>query len=560
MKLTKRCSGVLMPISSLPSDYGIGTIGKAAYEFIDFLKASGQKYWQMLPIGPTGYGDSPYASFSTFAGNPYFIDLDMLIEEGLLEKTDLAGIDWGDDPEHVDYGKIYENRFKVLRLAYERGYKGLEEKIQDFRSANVWVENYGLYMSVKKKFGNKSWLDWTDESIRRRDPQAVRKYRMELEEDVNFYIFMQYIFYKQWDALRAYAKKQGIGFIGDVPIYVAMDSSDIWSEPQFFQLDDQYVPTAVSGVPPDIFTADGQLWGNPLYNWDKMQADGFGWWIRRIEGAQKLYDVIRIDHFRGFESYWAVPYGDKTARGGKWRKGPGMKLVGVLTSWINDLIYIAEDLGVITPAVRELLDDSGLPGMRVLQFAFDPEGDSSYMPHNIEKNSVCYVGTHDNDTLLGWYEKTAGRKEVAFAGQYLNIGPKADVTRAFLRAGMGSTSILFVAAMQDLLKLDGDARMNFPGKASGNWTWRMKKGAATEELAAELLEMTKLYRRYIKTEDKNMLPKDPVILLSYINTQLRDNYKSLEDLCEDKEADAEDITKKLESIGYRYNRDHNRFD
>ena len=493
----KRSSGILMPMSSLPSPYGIGTMGKAAYDFVDFLSAAGQRYWQILPLGPTSYGDSPYASPSTFAGNPYYIDLDMLIEQGLLKKSDLTGLNWGADSARTDYGAIYENRYKVLRKAFRNGREALQEELERFREENAsWVVNYALFMSVKESFGMKSWTEWPDQEIRMRKPDAVRKYSEALKEDLDFWIFTQYLFFRQWNALRSYAAEKGIGFIGDVPIYVAMDSADVWSEPQFFSLDSEtFLPKEVSGVPPDDFNEDGQLWGNPLYNYDAMQADGFGWWIRRIEGVSKLYDVIRIDHFRGFESYWAVPAGDTTARNGVWRPGPGMALVGVLTSWFYNIEFIAEDLGYPTPGVKKLLADSGLPGMKVLEFAFDSTDDSAYLPHNCPENSSMYTGTHDNDTILGWLEHGLTEKDRRFAERYMHITSDESWCRGMLRTGMASPSRLFVAQMQDILELGGEARMNTPGIPMGNWCWRMLPGAATTELAEQLREMTETYRR-----------------------------------------------------------------
>ena len=350
-----RSSGILLHISSLPSPYGIGTLGKAAYDFADFLHAAGQKYWQLLPLGPTSYGDSPYQSFSSFAGNPYFIDLDLLAEDGLLDREELSAINWGTEPRYVDYGKIYESRFAALRKAFQKGFPRDKEAVDTFRKENRWLPNYALYMAVKRHFDMKCWLDWPDEAIRLRKPEAVARYTRELQEDVDFYSYLQFLFYRQWIALREYIHSLGIRIIGDLPIYVAMDSADLWAEPEFFQLGEDHVPTEVSGVPPDYFTADGQLWGNPLYDYDAMKRDGFGWWIRRVEGAARLFDVIRIDHFRGLESYWAVPYGDKTARNGRWKKGPGMDLVGVLTSWFHGIDFIAEDLGFLTPEVHKLL-------------------------------------------------------------------------------------------------------------------------------------------------------------------------------------------------------------
>ena len=491
----KRASGVLMPMSSLPSPYGIGTMGKSAYQFVDFLKASGQKYWQLLPLGPTSYGDSPYSAFSTFAGSPYYIDLDLLIKDKLLRKSEVATIDWGDDPERVDYGKIYEHRFDVLRKAFLRGRERYAGEFADFRRENAsWLENYALYMAVKKHFGMVSWIDWPDADIRLHQPEAVAAYGEKLREDVDFYAFLQYLFFSQWEALRDYAHEQGVEFIGDLPIYVALDSADVWSEPKFFQLGRDNVPTEVAGVPPDAFTEDGQLWGNPLYDWDAMRADGFGWWIRRVDGARKLFDVIRIDHFRGFESYWAVPYGDTTARRGRWKPGPGMELVGVLKNWFSGLKFIAEDLGYTTPEVEKLLADSGFPGMKVLEFGFDADGDAAYMPHNCCENSVCYIGTHDNETVKGWV-KSSPKKHIRFAERYMRITEEEGWCWGMIRTGMSTASRLFVAQMQDVLELPASARMNRPGTLGGNWQWRMLPGAADKELAKKLREYTHLYRR-----------------------------------------------------------------
>ncbi len=491
----KRLSGILMPMSSLPSPYGIGTMGKEAYRFVDFVKASGQKYWQLLPLGPTSYGDSPYASFSTFAGNPYYIDLDMLVEDGLLKEEDLAGINWGTNPEYVDYGKVYESRYTVLRKAFQNGWETLKPEIRAFREENrSWLENYALYMAVKANFGMISWTKWPDEEIRLHKEAAVRQYAEALKDNVDFYVFIQYLFFQQWEKLRAYAHEQGVEFIGDVPIYVALDSADVWSEPKYFQLDQDNIPIEVAGVPPDQFTDEGQLWGNPLYNWDVMKADGYGWWIRRIEGAKKLYDMIRIDHFRGFESYWAVPNGDKTAKNGKWRPGPGFSLVGMLGQWFFDLKFIAEDLGYVVPEVKKLREDSKWPGMCVLEFAFYPDSDSDYLPHNIRPDSICYMGTHDNDTALGWVE-SLDEESREFAREYMHITEDEGWCWGMIRTGMATSSQLFVVQMQDVLELGHYARMNTPGNAVGNWQWRMKEDALTDELAEKLYHYTELYRR-----------------------------------------------------------------
>jgi len=490
----KRSSGILFPISSLPSPYGIGTFGKAAYEFADFLKAAGQKYWQVLPLGPTSYGDSPYQSFSTNAGNPYFIDLDMLIEDGLLTKEDVKKEKWGTNPRYVDYGQIYISRFKVLEKAKERGYKSLINEIGAFVDDNPWVENYALFMALKKHFNMISWQEWPEEDIRLHDKDAVLKYKMELSDDMEFYIFIQYLFFKQWDKLKKYINDLGIEIIGDLPIYVALDSCDVWAEPQFFSLDDKNYPVEVAGVPPDYFSADGQLWGNPCYNWDAMKKDGYRWWLRRIEGAVKLYDVLRIDHFRGFDEYWAVPAGESTARNGQWKPGPGMDLVGLLSSTFPKTEFIAEDLGQPSPTVVKLLKDSKWPGMKVLEFAFDSGEANNYQPHTYDKNCICYTGTHDNATVMEWYQ-TAKKADRKYAKEYLGISRFEKFNWGMIRGGMSSVAVLFVAQMQDYLGLGKFNRINVPGTKSGNWQWRLLKNELSDELAEKILQLVHMYER-----------------------------------------------------------------
>ncbi|MBR5991724.1 MAG: 4-alpha-glucanotransferase [Clostridia bacterium] len=493
--MIRRSSGILMPVSALPSPYGIGTLGKAAYDFVDFLYDANQSWWQMLPLGPTSYGDSPYQSFSTFAGNPYFVDLDMLIEDGLLTKNDVKNIDFGKNSAKVDYAKIYENRFAVLRKAVENAGDRYSEEFQKFESENrVWLPDYALYMAVKAKNGMKSWLEWEDEDIRLHRPEAVARYHEELRDDVYFYEFVQFLFFKQWDALRAYAKEADIGIIGDIPIYVALDSADVWADPRQFQLDEENCPKEVSGVPPDYFSKDGQLWGNPLYDWDFMKSDGYGWWIRRIEGAQRLYDVIRIDHFRGFESYWAVPYGSETAKEGRWVKGPGMDLVGTLKNWFWNIQFIAEDLGFLTDDVRYLLRDSGFPGMKILQFAFDSREPSNYLPHTYEENCVCFIGTHDNTTIMAWKDETK-KSDLKFAKQYLGLNDDEGLAWGMIRGGMSSVASLFITQMQDYLELGADARMNIPSTVGGNWQWRMTDKQITKKLTEKIAETTRIYGR-----------------------------------------------------------------
>ena len=494
-----RLSGILLHISSLPSPYGIGTMGRAAYDFAGFLREAGQTYWQLLPLGPTSYGDSPYQSFSTFAGNPYFIDLELLAEDGLLDRGALEAADWGSNPRYVDYAKIYEARFPLLRQAFQAGYLRDRKAVEAFRRENRWLDNYALYMAVKAHFGMRSWLEWPDEDIRLRRPAAVARYSRELREDVDFYTYLQFLFFRQWNALRDYIHSQGLQIIGDLPIYVAMDSADVWAEPEFFQLGEGNVPTEVSGVPPDYFTADGQLWGNPLYDYDRMARDGFAWWIRRLEGAGRLFDVIRIDHFRGLESYWAVPYGEKTAKVGRWRKGPGMDLVGTLTERFPHLEIIAEDLGYLTPEVHQLLADSGLPGMKVLEFAFDAREPSNYLPHLYDRHCVCYVGTHDNETVVQWRDQTA-RADLTFARKYLGLSEAEGFHWGMIRGGMASVADTFVAQMQDCLGLGAEARMNTPGTLGGNWQWRLLPGEATPALAKKLRQYTGMYGRLKKPD------------------------------------------------------------
>ena len=490
-----RASGILMHISSLPSPYGIGTFGKEAYAFADFLAAAGQKYWQILPLGPTGYGDSPYQTVSAFAGNPYFIDLDLLAADGLLEKEEILACDWGADPEHADYGALYAHRGALLKKAFERGRERDRKAVDDFRRENAgWLESYALFTALKTRFGLKPWSEWEDEAARlRSDPKILERYSQELREEIDCCVYIQYLFYRQWDELRAYIHKKGIRIIGDVPIYVPLDSADVWSDRSMFQLDGEGRPTEVAGVPPDYFSEDGQLWGNPLYDWDRMAEDGYAWWIGRLHAAARLFDVVRIDHFRGLESYWAVPFGETTARGGHWVPGPGKAFVTAIKSALPDLDIIAEDLGVMTDAVIELRDFSGFPGMKILQFAFDP--DNVYLPHNQPKNCVCYIGTHDNDTLAEWLENTSS-ENLDFAREYLGLNRREGYANGILRGGMSAPADLFVAQMQDWLGIGAAGHMNNPGLlGGGNWCWRMKKGAVTPALTKKILRMTKLYGR-----------------------------------------------------------------
>ena len=491
----KRSSGIRMPISSLPSPHGIGTLGAEARKFVDFLADAGQSWWQILPVGPTSYGDSPYQSFSAYAGNPYLIDLDLLCEDGLLTPAEVNAVSWGTDPARVDYSAIYNGRFPLLHLAMERGWERDADKVKAFSEENdAWLPDCARFMALKRHFGVSAWTEWPDEDIRLRRPEAVARYREELADDIRLFTYIQYLFFRQWEALRAYAHEKGIGIIGDLPIYVAMDSADVWADPRAFQLDERNVPAEVAGVPPDYFTADGQLWGNPLYDWDAMKADGYTWWIRRIAGASRLYDILRIDHFRGLESYWAVPYGETTAKVGRWVKGPGMDLMNVLTEKFPNIQFIAEDLGYLTPEVRQLLEDSGLPGMKVLQFAFDSREAANYLPHTYPRHCVCYAGTHDNSTLMGWKDEAAPA-DIAMAREYLGLHDEEGFNWSVLRGGQSSVADLFIAQMQDYLGLGSEARMNTPGILGGNWQWRMLPGQITDELTARIARMTSLYGR-----------------------------------------------------------------
>ena len=488
-----RESGILMHITSLPGAYGVGTMGKEAFRFVDFLKEAGQNNWQILPLNPTGYGDSPYQSCSAYAGNPYLIDLDKLIEDGLLENADLEGIEWGANEERVDFGIQYNNRTAVLRKAYAR-FQGGEAFDAFCRENGRWLPDFALFMALKGKFQGQPWYNW-EKKLKFREPDALWEIRHELEDEIRFYCFVQFLFQQQWSALRAYAHEAGIRIIGDVPIYVPYDSVDVWSNPELFQLDSELAPTDVAGVPPDAFTADGQLWGNPLYRWDVMEKNGYAWWITRLAAAEKRYDVIRFDHFRGFEAYWAVPADAETARGGHWVKGPGLDFIQAIQKALPKLDLIAEDLGFLTQEVLDMLRDSGLPGMKVLEFAFDSREPSDYLPHTYPANSVCYTGTHDNMTMRQWFD-TADKAAVEYATEYMALSEKEGLVWGTIRTAMASVSKLCIVPLQDYLDLGAHARMNFPGtQTSDNWTWRVKPGQTTDSLAKKIRNMTVLYGR-----------------------------------------------------------------
>ncbi len=495
-----RSAGVLMPVFSLPSPYGIGTLGRAAYEFIDFLREAGHAYWQVLPLGPTSYGDSPYQSFSAFAGNPYFIDLDFLREEGLLEEEELAAVEWGEDENDIDYAGLYEKRFPILKLAFSRSKHAGTAAYEAFCGGNAdWLENYARYMALKMHFGGKSWLEWP-QALRRREPDALAEALEPLAEDIAFWKFCQFKFFEQWERLRAYAKEQGILLIGDIPIYAAMDSADAWAEPEVFYLDEDCRPIDVAGCPPDAFAATGQLWGNPLYRWDYQEKTGFAWWKRRMAATARLYDVVRIDHFRGLVGYYAIPAADKTAEHGEWRKGPGLAFFEAVQSALGDTKWILEDLGYLTPDVHRLRKKVGAPGMKVLQFAFDSREESDYLPHNYDANCVVYTGTHDNDTMIGWTH-TAPKADVRFARRYLHIRRSAGESWDFVRAAYMSVASLAIAPLQDFLCLGSEARVNTPSTLGRNWRWRVSPGLCTAELAARMKELASLYGRAAREAD-----------------------------------------------------------
>lgn len=499
-----RSSGVIMHISSLPGKYGIGTFGEEAYKFGDFLKEAGQKYWQILPLGPTSFGDSPYQSFSAFAGNPYFIDFDLLRKDGLLEKEDYESVDFGSNEEDIDYGIIFRNKMKVLRKAYENSKsKDIKELKLFTEEEDAWLDDYALYMSVKNSFDLRSWQTW-DEDIRLRKPEAMFKYKEELKDDISYWKFLQFEFFKQWTKLKTYLNELGIEIIGDMPIYVAEDSADVWANPDAFMLDKETLrPLKVAGCPPDIFSATGQLWGNPIYDWNHMEKDHYKWWIDRIRQSFKIYDVLRIDHFKGFESYWSIPYGDKTAENGEWVKGPGIKVFNAIKDALGDVNIIAEDLGTLTEETIKLRNDTGYPGMKILTFAFDSDYNNPFLPHNYDKNFIVYTGTHDNDTVRGWMEKTGEKEYVEKAIEYLKLTEEEGYSWGFIRSAWSSVADIAIAQMQDFLDLGNSARMNLPSTLGINWRWRMKARAYDNKLAKRMKEMTKIYGRYVE-EDKQL--------------------------------------------------------
>ena len=495
--MKKRQSGVLMHISSLPGKYGIGSFGQSAYDFVDFLVRTKQRYWQILPLGTTSYGDSPYQSFSAFAGNTYFIDFDILIEEGLLNEADVKGADFGDDPRKVDYAKIFDARRPIMEKAVARFLKA--EDLSDYESFveenAAWLEVFAEYMAIKEHFDNLAWTEWPDEAIRRREAASLASYREKLADKLTYHRVTQYLFFKQWLRLKAYANEHHIEIVGDMPNYVAADSADVWAQPHFFKTDAVGKPTCVAGCPPDEFSETGQLWGNPIYDWEAMDKDGYAWWIERLRESFKIYDIVRIDHFRGFESYWEVPADSETSATGKWVKGPDYKLFAAVKEALGDLNIIAEDLGFMTDEVIELRERTGFPGMKILQFAFNPDDESIDSPHLAPNNSVMYTGTHDNNTVLGWYKDEIDDATRQYMAQYTNRKEYETVPHAMLRTIFASVSFMAIATMQDLLELDGAARMNYPSTIGGNWTWRMTAEELNPIVEGELYSLTKTYRR-----------------------------------------------------------------
>ncbi|KKK33352.1 4-alpha-glucanotransferase [Salinicoccus sediminis] len=492
--MKKRSSGVLLHVSSLPGKYGIGDFGKKAYKFVRLLARSNTKYWQILPLGVTGFGDSPYQSFSAFAGNPYFIDLDELIEKGWLSEEEAAGADLGDDPGKVDFSKLYMHKMPLLEAAYRRAAKELGDELEVFLDRHSeWLHDFALYMSIKKAHGGDSWMEWPDK-YRLREKAALDAFFAEHKHEYFFWVFTQYLFFGQWGKLKEYANERGIRIMGDIPIYVAEDGADIWSQPELYKLDWDLKPTVVAGVPPDMMSDTGQLWGNPIYDWDAMARDGYRWWIRRIEESFKLYDTVRIDHFRGFESYWEIPAGDPTAENGNWVKGPGMDLFSAVKEALGERDIVAEDLGFLTEKVYKLIEETGYPGMKIMQFGFDPGEDSEYLPHNYGRHTIAYTGNHDTQTMRGWLD-SSDRETYKKAEAYLNLTEEEGLTEGCIRGVFASHSYLAVIPMQDILGLGEKARFNTPSTIGGNWEWRMPEDALKKRTLKKMKRLNRLYGR-----------------------------------------------------------------
>ncbi|MGD9605009.1 MAG: 4-alpha-glucanotransferase [Bacilli bacterium] len=486
-----RGSGILMHISSLPNAYGIGTFGREAYQYVDFLKKAGQKYWQVLPLGPTSYGDSPYQTFSAFAGNPYFINLEILVKEQLLKKSEIQALK-SKQTNAVDFAFQYQHRFPILKKAFKRFVQN--ENYQQFILENAnWLNDYALFMAIKDNAPEGNWSSWPVE-LKTREKKALNEFCTKHKDDIAFWEFIQFKFFEQWQVLKIYANENGIQIIGDMPIYVAYDSSDVWATPEYWQLDSELNPVSVAGVPPDHFATTGQLWGNPLYNYALMEKEGFAWWIKRIKESLKLFDVVRIDHFRGFEAYYSVPFVDKTAENGKWIKGPGMKLFSKVKEALGEVHIIAEDLGFLTEEVYQLLHDCGYPGMKIFQFGFDAHGDSEYSPHNLTKNAIVYTGTHDNLPIEAWIDSLKP-EDYQYLMDYMHIKNRKDAGFAAILECLKSVCDIAIIPMQDYLGLKEEARINRPSFLGGNWIWRMQKQATTEKLATKINYWVKVYRR-----------------------------------------------------------------
>lgn len=491
-----RTSGILMHITSLPSNYGIGTMGSEAYNFIDFLVKAGQTYWQILPIGPTGFGDSPYQSFSSFAGNPYLIDLDFLIKDNLLNKSEVENIKWYTFDSMVDYKKQYENRYKVLKYAYKRFIKNIPEDFNEFcEIQSYWLDDYSLFMAIKDTT-NKPWLEWEDE-FKFKHHSTIEKFKTVNCNQIMFHKVVQYLFYTQWLALKEYANLNKIKIIGDLPIYVSTDSADMWSNPELFMVNDKYEITHVAGCPPDKIFKNGQIWGNPIYNWEKMKNDNYDWWTSRLAHVSDIYDVIRIDHFKGFESYYCIEANATSSKVGKWKKGPGIELFRKVEESLGKLNVIAEDLGFVTEESRKLVEESGFAGMKVLQFAFDSRKESNHLPHNYNKHCVVYTGTHDNDTILGWM-KTAPMYDVAYAMEYFRLSEQEGYNWGFMKGAWASVADTSIVTVQDILNFGSSARMNKPSTVGQNWKWRVSKeyiDNKLDHLAYKLEKYMKIYKR-----------------------------------------------------------------
>lgn len=487
-----RSCGILMHVTSLPSPYGIGTFGETAERFVDWLQSAGQSYWQVLPLGPTGYGDSPYQSFSAFAGNPLLIDLDDLVQQGLITKESCAEADYGADPSFVDYEKVTRTKMVLLEEAY-RHFSEDVGYLAFLQEESWWLEDYALFMALKESAGMRPYWTW-EHDLRYRAPKAMQQAAEEHTDRIGFYKFVQYQFYKQWSQLRRYANRNGVGIIGDMPFYTALDSADVWAHPDLFQLDSAGDPTAVAGVPPDYFSATGQLWGNPLYDWQQMKKENYGWWISRLKKALSMYDILRIDHFRAFDTYCSIPAKDVNAVNGQWMLGPGMDFWNEVKKQLGEIPVIAEDLGEVFDSVKKLLKDTGFPGMRVMQFGFsDKYEDSEHLPHNYPVKSVAYTGTHDNDTVIGWSK--ANRTAGSNAKRYCGAGLFKPLNIAMIKSLYASPAQLAIVPMQDVLGLGGNTRMNTPSTLGGNWMWRMKEKALTPKLAGKLSEISRTYFR-----------------------------------------------------------------